>query len=381
MILGDNMQIETLLLKNNVWEINESLENSLAADLVMVFGDTEEFVRVEHYDYLRNKYPNAHIAGCSSSGNIMGAGISESKLVATAVKFDTAKVILKRASFEIGDAIESISKELAGGFEQSGLKHLFVLADGLNLNGSDLVNGFNRATDIPTTGGLAGDGARFEQTWVMADGYAQQKIIVALGFYGDSLSVGSGCYGGWSEFGTFRNITKSKANVLFELDGRPALDLYKEYLGEYASDLPHSGLRFPLSIRKDSDSPEVIRTLLGINEEDKSIIFAGNVPEGYTARLMKPNIELLIEGAGAAAEIAKIQNEKTALGLVVSCVGRKLVMSQLIDEELEAVAQELGENVQLTGFYSYGEIAPFESDLKNCQLHNQTMTLTVIYEK
>jgi hypothetical protein len=168
---------------------------------------------------------------------------------------------------------------------------------------------------------------------------------------------------------------------LYELDGRPALDLYKEYLGEYASDLPNSGLRFPLNVRKDENSPEIIRTLLGINEEDKSIIFAGNVPEGYTARLMKPNIDLLIEGAGHAAEIAKLQNEKSAFGLVVSCVGRKIVMSQLVDEELEAVSEELGENVQLSGFYSYGEIAPFADDLKTCELHNQTMTLTVIYEK
>jgi hypothetical protein len=122
------------------------------------------------------------------------------------------------------------------------------------------------------------------------------------------------------------------------------------------------------------------RTLLGINEEDKSIVFAGNVPEGWTARLMKPNIDLLVEGAGKAAEIASMQNGKSALGLVVSFVGRKLVMSQLVDEELEAVAQELGENVQLTGFYSYGEIAPFADSINTCELHNQTMTLTVVYE-
>lgn len=374
------MKIETLLLKNDGWAVDGAIENSSDVDLVTLFGDTEEFVDSKYFDYLRNRYPNAYIMGCSSSGNVMGAEISESKLVATAISFDTATLILKSTNFEIGDDIENLSNNLAKEFELGGLKHLFLLADGLHLNGSELVSGFNNAINIPITGGLAGDGARFEQTWVMANSYAKQKTIVALGLYGDSLTVGSGCYGGWSEFGTFRKITRSKNNILFELDGQPALDLYKQYLGEYAKDLPNSGLRFPLSIKKNSDDPEVIRTLLGINEEDKSIIFAGNVPEGYTARLMKPNIDLLIDGAGQAAEIAKIQNEKTALGLVVSCVGRKLVMGQLIDEELEAVSEELGENVLLTGFYSYGEIAPFEKDIKNCELHNQTMTLTVIYE-
>jgi len=214
----------------------------------------------------------------------------------------------------------------------------------------------------------------------MANDVAKQRVIVALGFYGEALKIGSGCYGGWSEFGTQRLITKSKANVLYELDGQPALDLYKNYLGEYAVDLPNSGLRFPLSIKEKEGDPEVIRTLLGIDEESKSIIFAGNIPEGFTARLMKPNIDLLIDGAGEAAHLANMNNGKTALGLVVSCVGRKIVMNQLVDEELESVGEELGKDVVLTGFYSYGEIAPFENDIQNCQLHNQTMTLTVLYE-
>jgi hypothetical protein len=374
------MITEALAYKNGSWEAVDTITDKESVSLVTVFGETEEFVKNEHYDYLRGRYPKAHITGCSSSGNILGAEISESTMVATAVKFDSAHVVLKSASFEVGEDIKEVSQRIADQFENDGLRHLFLLADGLNVNGSELAKGFNEIMSVPKTGGLAGDGARFEQTWVIADGYAQQRSIAALGFYGDSLTIGSGCFGGWSEFGTFRKVTKSSANVLYELDGRPALDLYREYLGEYASELPISGLRFPLSIKENADSHELIRTLLGINEEDKSIVFAGNVPEGWTARLMKPNIDLLVEGAGKAAEIANMQNGKSALGLVVSCVGRKLVMSQLVDEELEAVAQELGENVQLTGFYSYGEIAPFADSINTCELHNQTMTLTVVYE-
>jgi len=205
--------------------------------------------------------------------------------------------------------------------------------------------------------------------------------VAAVGFYGEGLTISSGCYGGWSEFGAERRITKSAGNVLYEIDGEPALDLYKKYLGHYASDLPNSGLRFPLSIKAKESDPEVIRTLLGIDEATKSIIFAGDVPEGYFARLMKPDIDVLIQGAGQAAEAIARANTKPALGIIVSCVGRKIVMSQLIDEELEAVEEILGRNVQLAGFYSYGEIAPFENDLRTCELHNQTMTLTAIYEE
>lgn len=374
------MQIETLLYKNGSWEVQKSFDLSGDADLVTIFGDTAEFVKKEHFDTLRSRYPRAEIVGCSSSGNILGPEVSQSSLVVTAIKFDSSKVILQSSSFEAGADIGVLSRELACKFDAEGLKHLFLLSDGLNVNGSELVKGFNEATTVTKTGGLAGDGARFEQTWVIANDYAQQYIIAAVGFYGDALTIGSGCYGGWSEFGTHRIITKSDANILYELDGEPALDLYKRYLGEYANDLPNSGLRFPLSIKDDSTSQEVIRTLLAIDEEKKSIIFAGNIPQGAKARLMKPDIDALIDGAGQAAELANQNNGKPALGLVVSCVGRKIVMSQLVDEELEAVSEELGDNVQLTGFYSYGEIAPFEDDIKNCQLHNQTMTLTVIYE-
>ena len=189
------------------------------------------------------------------------------------------------------------------------------------------------------------------------------------------------CFSGWSDFGGNRRVTKSKGNVLYELDHQPALDLYKKYLGEFAADLPNSGMRFPLSIKERVGRPEIIRTLLAIDEAEKSITFAGDVPEGYTARLMKPDIDVLIDGAKQAAAQIKQVEDCQALGLVVSCTGRKVVMSQLIEEELEVVGDVLGKQVQLTGFYSYGEIAPFPNDDVHCQLHNQTMTLTAIYER
>lgn len=374
------MQIESSCLVQNEWETQNTITDPTRVNLVTIFGDTDVFIQDKHYHSLRQKYPNANIVGCSSAGNIQGEEMSSSSLVATAVAFDTSKVLLHSIDFKIDDDITQISKILANMFPKKGLKHLFILSDGLNLNGSELVTGLNEATSITKTGGLAGDGAKFERTFVIANAPAKQKTIVALGFYGEKLHIGSGCYGGWSEFGTQRVITKSKNNIVYEFDNEPALDLYKKYLGEYAQDLPHSGLRFPLSIKENDTELEVIRTLLAIDEATKSITFAGNVPENYTARLMKPNIDLLIEGAGQAAHIANMNNNKTALALLVSCVGRKIVMNQLVDEEIESVAEELGENVHLCGFYSYGEIAPFKNDIQNCQLHNQTMTLTVLYE-
>lgn len=376
------MQIDRLVNDGDTWE-HEACEiaDRSEASLVMVFGDTDLFKKNGHYERLKEMYPNAHIVGASSSGNIMGAEVSTHPLVASAIRFDSTRVEISRIGFEIGDDVESLSETLVGQLPKEGLRHIFVLSDGLLINGSELVRGINKAAcGITVSGGMAGDGGRFQETYIIADAPPSKRCVCAVGFYGEHLRISSGCFAGWSEFGTDRTITRSVGNIVYEIDGEPALDLYKKYLGDYAADLPNSGLRFPLSIKAKAGDPEVIRTLLAIDEEAHSITFAGDVPEGYRARLMKPDIDALIEGAELAAKEIDRSADGPGLGLVVSCVGRKIIMSQLVDEELEAVQGVLGENVHLCGFYSYGEIAPFSSDLLTCQLHNQTMTLTVLYE-
>ena len=375
------MKVENLKLMNNQWQltgIGQNIEDT--ANIVFVFGDTKSFKQPEYFHQLNANYPNAQIVGCSSSANILGAEVADSPLIATAVMFENSYIKVNAIDIKEGENIETISGELINGLFNDDLKHIFVLSDGLLINGSELVRGMNKVTKVPISGGMAGDGDRFEETWVIANSEPTQRKIVAVGFYGNGLTISSGCQGGWSEFGAERLITRSKGNVLYEIDHEPALDLYKKYLGDYAKDLPNSGLRFPLSIKLNPNDPETIRTLLAISEEEKSITFAGDVPEGFTARLMKPDIDILIDGAGQAAEEITKGNNKQALGLVVSCVGRKIIMNQLVDEELESIEEVLGEHVSLTGFYSYGEISPFEKHQTACQLHNQTMTLTAIYE-
>lgn len=377
------MTIDNLVLNSNneLEYISKNIDEKESADIVFVFGDTDTIKNPNTFLSLKKEFPSSHIVGSSSSGNILGKEVSRNSLVATAIKFESSRVEVQSIDFTSEADLVELSSSLVSKLQRDGLKHIFILSDGLKINGSELVRGINIALEgVEVTGGLAGDGARFEETFVICDEEAKESRVVAVGFYGENLSISSGCFGGWSEFGTHRVITKSKGNVLHEIDDEPALDFYKRYLGDYASELPNSGLRFPLSIKKEEGDPEVIRTLLAIDESTKSITFAGDVPEGYLARLMKPDTDKLIDGAGKAASEIEMSNTKPALGLVVSCVGRKIILGQLIDEELEEVAHTLGKNVNLMGFYSYGEIAPFEVDKLKCELHNQTMTLTAIYE-
>ncbi|MCX7193582.1 MAG: FIST C-terminal domain-containing protein [Proteobacteria bacterium] len=349
---------------------------SAVADLVLVFADAVFFQTEACYNELRSLFPKAHIAGCSSSGNVLGVEISDENMVASIIKFEHSGIRL--ASIDVQSGEPDLGVKLMGELMAPDLRHAFILSDGLQVNGSELAKGVNQAA-IPVTGGMAGDGTRFGQTWVMADAPAKTGRIAALGFYGD-VTVKSGCFAGWEEFGAERIVTRSAGNVVYEIDGEPALDLYKKYLGEQAAALPASGLRFPLSIQASKADLALIRTLLAVDEADHSLTFAGDVPQGYLCKLMRTNLDSLIESAGLAAEAARPDHENAAgLCLVVSCVGRRLVMGQLTEEELEIVREKLGDATAITGFYSYGELAPF-SDVMQCQLHNQTMTLTTLYE-
>jgi hypothetical protein len=348
------------------------------ADLILVFADNEYFTKEDCYAGLRTLFPQAHIAGCSSSGSVMGVELSDGDMVATVVKLERAGVRLAAVDIELGKGARELGMRLMDELKTADLRHVLVFSDGLQVNGSELAQGLNQA-GIPVTGGLAGDGTRFGTTWVMADAPAKKGCIAALGFYGDA-TVRSGCFAGWKEFGAERVVTKSTGNVVHEIDGEPALDLYKKYLGEQAKDLPASGLRYPLSIQANASEQPLIRTLLAVDEAARSLTFAGDVPQGYFCRLMRTDLDSLIDSAGLAAEAARSSSQGTAgLCLVVSCVGRRLVMGQLTEEELDIVQKKLGSATAITGFYSYGELAPF-SDVLQCQLHNQTMTLTTVYE-
>ncbi len=353
------------------------------AQLVFVFGAKEALKGERFFQGIKEIYPSAYIFGCSTAGEICGTRVLDHSIVATAVEFEYTKLHGQKIRLGEMDSYQA-GKNLAESIPKEGLVHLFVLSDGLNVNGSELAKGLTSHLpgQVAVTGGLAGDGSDFGETLVFWDSPPQKDTIAVLGLYGDRLKVGYGSMGGWDPFGTDRLITRSSGNVLYEMDGRSALDLYKIYLGEHAQGLPATGLLFPLSIRTRESDTRVVRTILSVNEKEQSMTFAGDVPEGTYARLMKANFDRLIDGAmGAAKNSIKDTGEASPdLAILISCVGRKLVLKQRVEEEVEGVQDVLGPGTVLTGFYSYGEICPFASGERS-ELHNQTMTITTFREE
>ena len=237
---------------------------------------------------------------------------------------------------------------------------------------------------MPLSGGLAGDGPHFRATLVGAgDTLPREGLVAAIGFYGSALRISHGSAGGWDAFGPIRRVTRAAGNVLQELDAAPALDLYERYLGEEAAGLPGTALLYPLRVW-DPANPrhDVVRTVLGIDREARSMTFAGDVPEGWLAQLMRGGHDRLTSGAADAAQQAVAASAAAPgaqVAILVSCIGRRLLMGQGISDEIEAVTARLPPGTPRTGFYSYGEISPHAAS-GLCELHNQTMTVTLLSE-
>jgi hypothetical protein len=355
--------------------------------LVLYFGTRAALTSDARYEELRAAFPAAHIMGCSTGGQINNNDVSDDEIAAVAISFDATPLKLRRQDIDDPQRSREYGEALGRALHADDLAGVFVLSDGLNVNGSELVAGISKVigSDIPLTGGLAGDGANFKETLVGADCAPRSRTIAGIGFYGSAIRVGHGSAGGWDLFGPRRQVTKSVGNVLFELDGEPALDLYERYLGpDESKGLPGSALLFPLQVY-DLHRPDsaVVRTVLAIDRGKRSMTFAGDIPQGWTAQLMRGNLDRLAAGAADAARQARsglnADNNGERFSILVSCIGRRLLMGQRTIEEVEAAGAELGLDMPRLGFYSYGEISPHAKS-GVCELHNQTMTVTTLAE-
>lgn len=353
------------------------------ADLVLYFGATALLDQpTGPLADLLARYPDAVCAGCSTAGEILGDTVSDGSLAVLVIQFADTRVRAQAITVANAEASHAAAASLGRALAAPDLRHILVLSDGLLVNGTALTTGFREVLppSVQVTGGLAGDGTAFKRTLVGLGRSIQPGQVVALGFYGEKFTPSHGSAGGWEAFGPRRLVTGSTGNVLHTLDGQPALPLYKRYLGDRAAGLPATGLLFPLELLPDATAEHgLVRTILAVDETAQSLTFAGDIPAGHYVRLMKANTDALVGGAEQAGHLAQATASPDGFAVLVSCVGRRLVMGQRIEEEVEAVREQIGRTLPAAGFYSYGELCP-SGLIHSCDLHNQTMTLTVFRE-
>jgi hypothetical protein len=351
--------------------------------LVFVFGWSDLAHDPTPLKALLAAFPQAKVVGCSTAGEIAGGSVHDQSLSVAIARFDATDLRLASAIIGAPADCEPAGREIADALAGPDLASVFLLSEGISVNGTDLLRGLNERLDpsVVVTGGLAGDGSRFHKTWTIEARGLRRHRVVGVGLYGKRVHVGYGSYGGWDGFGVERVITRSMGNVLFEVDGRPALRLYKEHLGALASDLPASALLCPLALRREGRDQPVVRTILSIDEATQSMTFAGDIPQGGRMQFMQANFDSLINGANEAARLSGLRRDDAtvSLAVAVSCVGRRMVLGGRARDEVAAVTAMLPKASALVGFYSYGEFSPHGAS-RRCELHNQTMTLTRISE-
>lgn len=355
--------------------------NAFSPNILLAFGSGRDSSGEILVNWWKSTFPDAQLIGCSSAGEILDTEVFSNTITVTAIQFEHTPFKIHAIDFEAGTRCEELAERLVKDLNRENLKLCFVLSDGLNINGSRFVDSLRELLpeNCLLTGGLAGDGKRFQETLVCLNEHFSSCKIVLLALYGDHIEVEYGSMGGWDSFGPARLVTHSENNVLYSVDHQNALQLYKKFLGPYAKDLPSSALRFPLLITT-KDGKKIVRTILAVDEEAGTMTFAGDIPQGSFAELMRANFERLIDGAGdAAAEVMHKQAHPPELAILISCVGRRLVLGQRIEEEIEVIRDTFGAETKLAGFYSYGEICPYEK-LNDAMLHNQTMTITTLRE-
>ena len=374
--------VQAYKLEGKNWKYiktNKKLKNPL----VLVFANRMLLEKSEIIEDIRKEFPYEHLVFGSTSGEIINNNVFDDSIVVTAIEFEKSTFEIRTENIlKYNKDAKKLGETLYNAVPKENLKHLFVLSEGSFVNGSSLIEGLekNISNAIPISGGMCGDDAKFEKTLASYKENPKEGEVILIGFYGATLEISFASFGGWSTFGPERIITKSEANILYEIDGQPALDLYKKYLGNKADQLPQASLLYPLNVTPKGKTKPVVRTILGIDNQKQSMTLAGDVPVNSKVQLMMASVDAIAEGANEAAKLAmKGRKNKPKLALLVSCVGRKLVMNQRVEEEIERVQEVLGNKTAITGFYSYGEMAPFSGNTF-CDLHNQTMTLTLISE-
>jgi hypothetical protein len=378
------MKVATLLYQNSSFIKEINIDNLLFEDasLVLCFGSSDLITDKKAFFDIQSKFPNATLSFCSTAGEIFDVEVFDNSISIIALNFSTSYIKTAVVNIESTSSSLEAGQKLIDQLPKENLKLIFVLSDGSMVNGSELVKGLNskNTAGVLITGGMAGDGTEFNKTFVGLNNVPQSGNIVAIGFYGEKLTLAHGSLGGWESFGLEREVTKAIGNELFEIDNKNALDLYKTYLGKYANELPGSALLFPLAIKLSDKQDVIVRTILSVDENKQSMTFAGDIPEGSKVRFMNANFDRLIDAASyAASNCLNMMTMEPKLALLISCVGRKIILSNRIEEEVEAVSEIFGSKTSLAGFYSYGEISPLKP-FSNCELHNQTMTITCLDE-
>ena len=358
------------------------------ADLAFVFAS----VRFEPEPLLkgvRSVLPEVPLVGCSTAGEILGEGPSRRSVVVMAIRSDSLRIAtglglgIRKNPLQAG-------RDLATRLGKAKLPNphgLLIFPDGLTGNVADLIRGIQDVLGLsfPIVGGSSADDFAFHQTHQFFQGQVATDAVVGVLLSGP-IGLGIGARHGWQPLGKPRRVTKATANVVKEMDGHSAVNLYETYFGRAAASLKTERLAdmsilYPLGMPIPGEEEYLLRNVLRVDPDD-SLVYAGEIPEGSEVRLMMGSKQKALEAARLAAEqaVRSIAPQPPRFGLVFSSCSRARLFGRQAAQEIHSIRRALGATVPLIGFYDYGEQAPLTAThfRGRSYFHNESVVVVAV---
>jgi len=357
-----------------------------ARTLIVVFAKCENPAQWEPLSELIAAYPKSKIIGCSSNTVINDGSLLEDSTSVGIIRFRDAE--LRIAQAKIGDFDDSRTAGLLIGAElhDIDLNGVLLFSDGETSDATAIVRGLQETLppEITIAGGLSG-GANAEVSvtpWVLIDGKICAMSACAVGLIGPTVEVVPATGGGWRQIGKDCICTQSYHRTLFELGGRRADDVYREFIHKHTGEgESFECVDYPLAIGTDGLEMQIVRDVVEIDDDKGALVLAGDIPENAVVRVMHSNADDILDGVDEAVERLRskmILPKSNALCICISCMGRKVVMGERTAEEPRLVKEKLGSKISHAGFYAFGEISTTTSG--SPYVHNHTITLVMIRE-
>ncbi len=285
---------------------------------------------------------------------------------------------------------ESSVKQLAALLGSEGKKSFtepaFIIGVGyLSNSGEQIVDGIQEGTGSHPTiyGAMAGDDLLLSGPIVFTTQQSSVSGLVALIIDESKIDISGIATCGWKAVGTAKTITKSHENIIHTIDDQPALDMVMKFLGAEVQPVvgdevvTHTGSYYPLQMEREN-MPPVMRTAMFANQKDRSLICAGNVPQGSKVRFSLPPDFDVIDRVVQDCKTLRDQNQESVDAIIMfSCISRYLALDMLISKEIERVSKVW--DAPLTGFFSYGEFGKSKNGIY--EYHNNTCCIVTLKEK
>ncbi len=333
------------------------------------------------------------LIGCSTAGEITSEGFDRRSIVVMTLKSKELQCGVGLGEGITKDALQ-VGRDVAKDAVRRNPANRFafmMIPDGLKGNGANVIKGIQEilGNSFPIIGGSAGDDFLFENTYQYYNGRVFDDAVVGTLFGGD-VAIGIGARHGWQPLGKLRKITKARENIIEEIDGVKAVEIYTEYFGKKIEELSEEGplaritIMYPLGMTVVGEEEYLLRNILRVTS-DGALVCAGEIPQGAEARLMMASDSLAIAAARNAAERAldNMGDVEVNVAFVFNSASRARLLGRRGKQEIEAIKQVFGKDVSIIGFCTYGEQAPLRAEMNvgRSYFHNETIAILAIGEK